>query len=1306
DNNDIALWARTSDDKLGLWIGDDHGLQNVAYVGGPAPGVEDGMEFYRVNNMTVNRNGQVAFYDLAFNPANYHEVVGIWAGNADGLDLVASSGEKIEVAPGDTRTFSTYLFTGVHVHNRTGADGIASALNSKGELAFTVDFIEGGNALMVAYQGLVVNSIGDEPDIDPTDGRCDTGDTLSNGETECTLRAAIAEANAQEGYDEITFNIDEDPFIIPLSPLPEIEDSVVIDGFSQPGELFPILFGDMAGAGSDGLALRGQGITIRGIDIGGFNGNGISIEKVEGKEVGNNKIFGCNIGINSSVGVEFGNGDHGIFINVSSDNIIGGPEEWQRNYIAGNYHCGIYLINYSKHNRLENNYIGLTPAHNDCGNGWSGIAINIGSDSNFVGGCCGRGNEIRGNSRDGILVDMSYYNVIDGNIIGHNKSDGIEVAVAASHNHIIRNYIGVGKSSNFDGNLEFGINFVDGADSNFVGGSAESGNFISDNRKGGIKSESSDFNIISGNYIGTGVSGLNKIGNWGNGILLEDCNGTLIGEYWSNEAKGIMGAGNVIADNDSAGVKIIKKTTGSSDNIIASNIIGLGADKSRIMPNLMGVQIVNSSNNHIGGDTPLAPSMGNLIYGNIKSGVEINFSSNNSISFNTIQGNIYDGISLFMSSENVIEGNTIGHNQINGLYLENGCDENTIIGNIIGLDDDNLADGNTEYGILIDDQSSLNVIGGLDDSGNVVSSNLMGGIKLEVSDNNKICGNYIGTDPTGLQARGNEGVGVLISSGKANTIGASDKTHALLGAGNVISGNELAGVTMTSEYEGSRCNDNSIAANFIGVGKDGTTAIPNKWGIVIVDAPRTIIGDTVTSSVGMGNTIKENSGTGIRLETDSCFVVSNWIEHNGYSSKSSGALDCDGISVNGFDNIITTDPIVPMQIIRNNGGVGVRVFDNDEFQNRYNMIRYNMISENVLGGIDLDPPGPNPNDDLDVDDGPNERQNAPELLLAFKPPEEDLVITGVIKSEPNQWYQLDVYSGDICDPSGFGQGSMYLISDSVYTDGSGEATIEITADLFAGTHSVITMTATDFLNNTSEFSNCIPIISSGIDLRITKTDFVDTVLLQDTINYTISVINSGPDIANNVIVTDTLPAYISYLADTVSHGSSTIIDSIFTCTVGDLIPGVVATMKISAQVDSAGEIINYAVVSTSDAESFLLNNIDVDTTVSVDSQTDITIINENELPVSYQLSQNYPNPFNPSTVINFSLPRSSDVEIDVLNILGQKINSIVNGKYPAGNYSVTWDGIDKDGNAVASGIYFYKIKAEGYSESKKMILLR
>jgi hypothetical protein len=91
---------------------------------------------------------------------------------------------------------------------------------------------------------------------------------------------------------------------------------------------------------------------------------------------------------------------------------------------------------------------------------------------------------------------------------------------------------------------------------------------------------------------------------------------------------------------------------------------------------------------------------------------------------------------------------------------------------------------------------------------------------------------------------------------------------------------------------------------------------------------------------------------------------------------------------------------------------------------------------------------------------------------------------------------------------------------------------------------------------------------------------------------------------------------------------------------------------------------------------------------------------------SFKLHQNYPNPFNPTTVIYYDLPHPARVEINVYNILGQKIETLINGFQPKGKHSVTWEGKDLKGRTVASGIYFYKIVAGDYTCVRKMIMLK
>lgn len=94
------------------------------------------------------------------------------------------------------------------------------------------------------------------------------------------------------------------------------------------------------------------------------------------------------------------------------------------------------------------------------------------------------------------------------------------------------------------------------------------------------------------------------------------------------------------------------------------------------------------------------------------------------------------------------------------------------------------------------------------------------------------------------------------------------------------------------------------------------------------------------------------------------------------------------------------------------------------------------------------------------------------------------------------------------------------------------------------------------------------------------------------------------------------------------------------------------------------------------------------------------------LPTEYALEQNYPNPFNPSTTINFALPKAGNVQIAVFNVLGQEVNTLVSEGLPAGNHSVVWDGRNSTGSTISSGIYFYRISAGEFSQTKKMLMLK
>jgi hypothetical protein len=94
-----------------------------------------------------------------------------------------------------------------------------------------------------------------------------------------------------------------------------------------------------------------------------------------------------------------------------------------------------------------------------------------------------------------------------------------------------------------------------------------------------------------------------------------------------------------------------------------------------------------------------------------------------------------------------------------------------------------------------------------------------------------------------------------------------------------------------------------------------------------------------------------------------------------------------------------------------------------------------------------------------------------------------------------------------------------------------------------------------------------------------------------------------------------------------------------------------------------------------------------------------------QLPTEYALSQNFPNPFNPSTSFALSLPEASDYSLRVFNITGQLVKSY-SGHLEAGVHTITWDGRNDQGSSVASGVYFYKAEAKGFTETRKMMMLK
>ncbi len=113
-----------------------------------------------------------------------------------------------------------------------------------------------------------------------------------------------------------------------------------------------------------------------------------------------------------------------------------------------------------------------------------------------------------------------------------------------------------------------------------------------------------------------------------------------------------------------------------------------------------------------------------------------------------------------------------------------------------------------------------------------------------------------------------------------------------------------------------------------------------------------------------------------------------------------------------------------------------------------------------------------------------------------------------------------------------------------------------------------------------------------------------------------------------------------------------------------------------------------------------LDNLNSGTYQNFETTTDVEQTS-NELPVSFYLEQNYPNPFNPTTLISFTLDKVSDVTLNVFNVLGQKVVTLVDKELKAGTHNITFDGSE-----FASGVYFYKLKANDNAMSRKMVMIK
>ncbi len=307
-------------------------------------------------------------------------------------------------------------------------------------LAAALLLVVGANPAEAAT--FTVNKTGDGDDRSLSDARCDTS---ANSGSQCTLRAAIEEANDTAGADAIEFDISgSQKTIRPDSQLPTMTDPVTMDAYTQQGAspntlaegndavLKVKLNGSNAGTSANpspnGLVIGGTSeSTIKGLVIHRFGGNGV---RITGTGATGNKVEGNFIGTNEEGTIDNGNGI-GVLIHDAPHSTVGGTRPEMRNVISGSDLQGVFILGSgSEGTRVEGNYIGTTAeGSGDLGNTEAGVFI-AQSTNNAVGGIAGgAGNLIAHNGGGGVSVNsgLTTGNTFLSNSIFSNGDLGIDL---------------------------------------------------------------------------------------------------------------------------------------------------------------------------------------------------------------------------------------------------------------------------------------------------------------------------------------------------------------------------------------------------------------------------------------------------------------------------------------------------------------------------------------------------------------------------------------------------------------------------------------------------------------------------------------------------------------------------------------------------------------------------------------------------------------------------------------------------------------------------------------------------------------
>jgi titin len=698
-------------------------------------------------------------------------------------------------------------------------------------------------------------------------------------------------------------------------------------------------------------------------------------------------------------------------------------------------------------NTLAGNWIGLDPAGVADGNTSAGVIVQQGSSGNLIGA--------------GSLASR--------NVISGNSNAGIAIGGGAGdRNSVLGNFIGTDPTGSSARPNGMGIALT-AAPGNTIGGTtAAARNVISGNTTDGVALSGSGTtgNILQGNYIGVDASGGIALANGHYGISVGG------GANANQLGRGRAGGANVISGNGLSGVLLTD--AGTSGNRVIANRIGTDAAGTNAVANANnGVSILGgATKNTVGG---MKPAVRNVISGNTLSGVAISDvgTSKNIVSGNYIGtdasgsaalGNGQNGVVILAKAStntvggslagagNVISGNAWNGVHISGLPPASGdTSQNRVAGNYIGTNAAGAAAlGNGRDGVLIENTANNKVGGGDALARNVISGNTQSGVEIRGTGStlNSVVGNYIGTDASGSAALGNTLYGVQVrAAAVGNVIGGVAPAP-----GNVISGNHLSGVGIS----GAGTASTLVAGNLIGTNAAATGAVPNlQQGVeVSFGAASTTIGGGAGRNIISGNLaagiLGTSGATGIHVEFNRIGT-----DGPGTSALPNGT---DGVLLAGSSgNTVGGLSASKQNTIAFNTSAGLRVDGTSGPANGNKLLR-NSVDHNGGLGIVLVAGG-------------NNAQAAPVITKVTNDGVKTYV-KGTLTSVASKTFQIDLFVSPSCDPSGSGEGATFLGSKTITTDVAGNAKYTIVVPLVAAGQALTTTATRSDTGDTSQFSGC------------------------------------------------------------------------------------------------------------------------------------------------------------------------------------------------------------------------------------------